>query len=159
MYVYIYIHIIYILHMYDISIYFFPYIEDLLNNTFIILHIFYNHFVSFWLTRVCRDFLDLHKGSFTEKSSYFMPCCSINHNLSGCMKFRLYWQGRSFLQLCHDRGSYHIESSPLICSESQWTGFYMIGTFFMKELNETVEYMTVFYLKQRKVAILQLVVL
>ena len=120
--------------MYDISIYFFPYIEDLLKNTFIILHIFYNHFVSFWLTRVCRDFLDLHKGSFTEKSSYFMPCCSINHNLSGCVKFRLYWQGRSFLQLCHDRGSYHIESSPLICSESQWTGFYMIGTFFMKEL-------------------------
>ena len=34
----------------------------------------------------------------------------------------------------------------------------MIGTFFMEELNETVEQMAVFYLKQRKVAILQLVV-
>ena len=24
-------------------------------------------------------------------------------------------------------GSYHTEASPLICRESQWTGFYMIG--------------------------------
>ena len=28
----------------------------------------------------------------------------------------------------------HKESSPLICSAIQWTGFYMIGTFVMKEL-------------------------
>ena len=30
---------------------------------------------------------------------------------------------------------YHIETSPLICSANQWTGFYMIGTSVMKELN------------------------
>ena len=30
---------------------------------------------------------------------------------------------------------YHIETSPLICSASQWTGFYMIGISVMKELN------------------------
>ena len=58
-----------------------------------------------------------------------------------------------------DGGPYHVETSPLICSANQWTGFYMIGTFFIKELNETVEDMSVFYLKQHKVAILQLVVL
>ena len=30
-------------------------------------------------------------------------------------------------------GSYHIETSPLICSPNQWTGFYMIGFSVMKE--------------------------
>ena len=32
------------------------------------------------------------------------------------------------------RGSYHIETSPLICTTNQWTSFYMIGTSVMKEL-------------------------
>ena len=31
-------------------------------------------------------------------------------------------------------GPYHIETSPLIFPENQWTGFYMIGTFVVKEL-------------------------
>ena len=33
-------------------------------------------------------------------------------------------------------GSYHIETNPLICSENQWTGFYIIGTSVMKELKD-----------------------
>ena len=33
----------------------------------------------------------------------------------------------------HDVGPYYIETSPLICSASLWTGFYMIGTYVMKE--------------------------
>ena len=33
-----------------------------------------------------------------------------------------------------DGGSYHIETSPLVCSANQWTSFYMIGTSVMKEL-------------------------
>ena len=37
----------------------------------------------------------------------------------------------------HDGGRYHIETSPLICSANQWTGFYMITVPVMKELNET----------------------
>ena len=36
--------------------------------------------------------------------------------------------------LFHDLGPYHIETSPLICTGNQWTGFYMIETFVMKEL-------------------------
>ena len=32
------------------------------------------------------------------------------------------------------RSSHHIETSPLICSAYQWTGFYMIGTSAMKEV-------------------------
>ena len=30
--------------------------------------------------------------------------------------------------------SYHIETSSLICFANQWTGFYMMGPFVMKEL-------------------------
>ena len=40
------------------------------------------------------------------------------------------------LYLFHDGGRYRIETSPLICIENQWTGFYMITASVMKELNE-----------------------
>ena len=36
--------------------------------------------------------------------------------------------------LFYDRVSYHLETSPLICTANQWTGFYMIGTSIMKDL-------------------------
>ena len=36
--------------------------------------------------------------------------------------------------LFHDGGRYHIETSPLICSAHQWTGFYMITGSVTKEL-------------------------
>ena len=42
------------------------------------------------------------------------------------------------IELFHDGGCYHIETSPLICYSNQWTGFYMIMASVMKELNETV---------------------
>ena len=31
-------------------------------------------------------------------------------------------------------GSYYIETSPLICSLNQWTGFFMLGTSVVKEV-------------------------
>ena len=34
----------------------------------------------------------------------------------------------------YDGGPFHIETSALIYSSNQWTGFYMIGTSVMKEL-------------------------
>ena len=34
----------------------------------------------------------------------------------------------------HDGGSYHIETSPLICRANHWTGFYMITASVMKGL-------------------------
>ena len=37
--------------------------------------------------------------------------------------------------LFDDVGPYHIETSTLICSANQWTGFYMRGTSVMKELD------------------------
>ena len=39
-----------------------------------------------------------------------------------------------FMKLCHDGGPCHVETSPLICRENQWTGFYKIGISVMKEL-------------------------
>ena len=44
------------------------------------------------------------------------------------------------VKLFHDGGPYHIETSPLICSANQWSGFYMIGTSVMKELRITLIY-------------------
>ena len=34
----------------------------------------------------------------------------------------------------HKGALYHIEISPLICAANQWTGFYMIETYVIKEL-------------------------
>ena len=31
------------------------------------------------------------------------------------------------LEHFHDGVPYHIETSPLLCSANQWTGFYMVG--------------------------------
>ena len=41
---------------------------------------------------------------------------------------------KSFLTLSRRR-PHHTETKQLICSANQWTGFYMIGTSVMKELN------------------------
>ena len=37
----------------------------------------------------------------------------------------------------HYGGPNHIETSPLVCRANQWTCFYMIGTFVMKELKKS----------------------
>ena len=39
-------------------------------------------------------------------------------------------------ELFYDEDHYHIESSPLICRANQCTGFTVIGTLVMKELNK-----------------------
>ena len=39
-----------------------------------------------------------------------------------------------FINLFHDGGRYHIETSLLIWRAIQWTGFYMITASVMKEL-------------------------
>ena len=45
------------------------------------------------------------------------------------------WHCFSTVYLLHNGGPYHVETSPLICLTNQWTGFYMIGTSAMQELN------------------------
>ena len=42
---------------------------------------------------------------------------------------------RFCLLTLHDGDRYHIETSPLICSSNQWTGFYMITAYVLKELS------------------------
>ena len=41
-----------------------------------------------------------------------------------------------YINLFHDGGPYHIETSPSLCSADQWTGFYMIGIYIMKVLRQ-----------------------
>ena len=52
------------------------------------------------------------------------------------MKGNQYFAHHDEIQLFHDGGPYYIKTSPLICSENQWTGFYMIETSVMKELRK-----------------------
>ena len=40
-------------------------------------------------------------------------------------------------ELFHDGRPYHIGTSPLVCRTNQWTGFYMIWTSVMKDLNNS----------------------
>ena len=49
------------------------------------------------------------------------------------------------IELFHDAGPCHTETSPLICSPNHWTGFYMIGTSVMIDLKKNKqksEYLT-----------------
>ena len=46
------------------------------------------------------------------------------------LSFERVWAKKPF----HVGSPYHIETSPLICSANQLTGFYMIGNSVMKEL-------------------------
>ena len=53
----------------------------------------------------------------------------------------------SFFNTMHERVNffnegepYYPETSPLICSANQWTGFYMIGTFVIKDLKLFLPY-------------------
>ena len=41
-----------------------------------------------------------------------------------------------WVELFHDGGPYHIETSPLIFRANQWIGFYMIGASTVKELTQ-----------------------
>ena len=47
-----------------------------------------------------------------------------------------YLESESSEWLFHDRGPSYTETSPLICSVNQWTGFYIIGTSVMKVLTQ-----------------------
>ena len=44
--------------------------------------------------------------------------------------------------LFHDGCHYHIETSPLIWSANQWSGFFLIGISIMKELRKAISILT-----------------
>ena len=47
--------------------------------------------------------------------------------------YDIFWKNSS---LFHDRGHYHIETSPPIYRANQWTGFYMVETLRQERVNE-----------------------
>ena len=63
-------------------------------------------------------------------------------------KFECIWLVRSnkkldnklhlLCELIHGGSTYYIETSPFICRANQWTGFFMIDTSVVKELNQNV---------------------
>ena len=56
--------------------------------------------------------------------------------MSDTYRDTVFWISVCFwIPVFHDGGSYNIESSSLIYSANQWTGFYVIETSFIKELN------------------------
>ena len=60
------------------------------------------------------------------------------HSITSFLPFQPKTCASHFLipQLFNDGGPYNMEASPLICFANQWTGFYIIGTFVMKDLME-----------------------
>ena len=67
-----------------------------------------------------------------EKWSIPLGISSVNKTKSiSCGFGHIY---RRNLELFQDGGPCNLETSPLICSANQWTGFYMFGTSVIKEL-------------------------
>ena len=81
-----------------------------------------------------------------NKRTYFKPCSSVfivnfEHVIAGwdngylihnCV---LDWANRENFNSFINRGPCFMETSSLIWFANQWTDFYMIGIFFMKQLN------------------------
>ena len=72
----------------------------------------------------------------TQIKKYFFLHCRQNFKLKK-IKSKVWKTNHQnifyFSYLFHARGPYNIETSPLICSENKWTGFYLIRTSVMKE--------------------------
>ena len=58
----------------------------------------------------------------------------VGHFLNLIFSFSILRTIQCVFNFFHNRGPYHIETSPLIYPANQWTGFYMIKTSVMKEL-------------------------
>ena len=70
---------------------------------------------------------------FNEESDYSEEHTSDNDEFR-CTLLQPFQKKRVIM-----RGPYHIETSPLICSANQWTGFYMIRTSVIKIFNSIVK--------------------
>ena len=73
---------------------------------------------------ISYEFCEIFKNTYFANHSLLRVCKSRN---SG-------WH--VFFKICHEGSLYHIETSSLICSANQWTGFYMMETFAMKVLKK-----------------------
>ena len=74
-------------------------------------------------------------GSFQQHSNIeFIRILRRNSNLLTCFNKLVTCFDIKSLYFFHDWGSYHIETSLLICSANHWIGFYIMGISAMKEL-------------------------
>ena len=86
-----------------------------------------NKFV--WINGVWAGYISQNKNIFNLSKILFIK--NLEYEISNSSERVVETEA---YKLFHDEGHYHIETSPLICRENQWTGFYMIGTSVMKEL-------------------------
>ena len=73
----------------------------------------------------CESWIFVKENLDRKKNEFCFRTCK--NRLSVYDGWRASW-------IFHDGCPYHIETRPLISRENQWTGFYTIGTFVMKEL-------------------------
>ena len=111
----------------------------------------------YWINRLWKtSFLSrsyflicFHASVFQSKYHYFQNTTFFSQNpLFFCFALMQlsFWQSQKMQgrytvtwlnmsnELFHDGGPYHIETSPLIYTANQWTGFYMIGLSAIKVL-------------------------
>ena len=108
----------------------------------IMLGLFTKHQLSIWLLDLGMVFISFlhiwfaYFPIFLSSWLFMKPTFSgyIIHLLT-CWRnvFQIKMVGIEIIQLFHDGGLYHKETRPLIWRANQWTSFYMIGTFVMKE--------------------------
>ena len=75
------------------------------------------------LCRVCVAVVNLRQLIITVTS-----LLTFSIHLRHCLLIFVRMSNLKIGQHFHDGCSYHIETSPLICSANQWTDFFMIGT-------------------------------
>ena len=89
------------------------------------------------ISKVCEDSCLSHKVMSWNYLTDMMPLIIFEMWQMPTESLNKPQINRIFLTLSW-RSPYHIETSPLICSANQWTGFYMIWTSIMKELSKKI---------------------
>ena len=95
-----------------------------------LLFLFCGYLFPIWVIFIPN--ISIHHAFFTRHKMVFV---SEKHNFYVKHYRKTFSFSNIFLKFFHDGGRYHIETSTLICSVNQWTGFYMITVCVMIELN------------------------
>ena len=107
-----------------------------LSNSFnLALKIIFEHYldIEVYITNMCgalRNFIPFVQCKKREKHPWRKVTFSKVAGFASHVFFSVFWID---IYLFHDGGQYHVETSPLIYSANQWTGFYMMGTFVLRE--------------------------
>ena len=87
-----------------------------------------------WFLQICHNYEKAWNRTSKSTTRTTTKVFDITFkNIQGCLALkRLLWD--SLNKLFHNEDLYHVKTSHLIYFANQWTGFYMIGSFVIKEL-------------------------